>query len=227
MSCFQGSCHISWSRWCPWPLGILLLAMTKAQADVTSHTEYINTLPVDNICVTNAGIGSSIPVAVWCFAHCSSHANMCTKCKFLQSSTGRCVVLCILQESCQYVYKRQALTIQHRSLCGAHCTLQESCQYVYKKQVGGCVSLHPLGGAGHKTTSFPIPRRWYLHYLRSFSCSLYKRQALTTQYRVAMWCFVHCILQETCHYALCVDYVLKTPPMCWLCVKNAMCWLCV
>jgi hypothetical protein len=38
-------------------------------------------------------------------------------------------------------------------------------------QVGCCVPLHPLGGAEHKTTSFPIPCRQCLHYLRY--CSSY------------------------------------------------------
>jgi hypothetical protein len=37
-------------------------------------------------------------------------------------------------------------------------------------QTGCCVSLHPLGGAAeHKSTSFPIPCRWCLHYLHVFS----------------------------------------------------------
>jgi len=35
-------------------------------------------------------------------------------------------------------------------------------------QVECCVSLHSLGGAENKTTSFPNPCRCYLHYLRSF-----------------------------------------------------------
>jgi hypothetical protein len=44
------------------------------------------------ICVQNASSYNPAPVAVWCFAYCKSHANMCTKGRLLQFNTGRCVV---------------------------------------------------------------------------------------------------------------------------------------
>jgi hypothetical protein len=45
-------------------------------------------------------------------------------------------------------------------------------------QVGCCVSLHPLDGAGHITTSFPYSCQWLLHYyLRSFFSFLFLQGA--------------------------------------------------
>jgi hypothetical protein len=64
--------------------------------------------------------------------------------------------------------------------------------FIFINQVGCCLSLHPLGSAKHKLTSFPNPCRWCLHYLHSFSFFSFqqtiRRGRLTPQMGVSLKC---------------------------------------
>jgi hypothetical protein len=78
-------------------------------------------------------------------------------------------------------------------------------------QMGWCVSLHLLGGAEHKTTTFPNPCQECLHYLFSYSFSLEG-----AGHRTEGLCYLCCSFFSTICLVLSSCFFKR-----WICFCNA------